>query len=93
MMIEDVRLGPRVTPLAMSSGEQRTPQPSNRRATLHRCVILAQWLRSTNAANRGFVPDAAHVFNDTSIKAKASAPSSRPLPASVQATAPSCLHH
>jgi len=68
-MIEDVPLGPRVTPLAVSSGEQRIPQPSNRRATLHRYVILAQWLRSTNAANSGYAPDAAHVFNATSIKA------------------------
>lgn len=69
MLIEDVPLGPRVTPLAVSSGEQRIPQPSNRRATLHRRAVLAHWLCSTNAANRGFAPDASNVFNATSIKA------------------------
>jgi hypothetical protein len=91
-MINEV-LGPRVTPLAMSSGGQRIPQPSNRRATLYRYVVLAYWLRSKNAANRGYATDAADVFNGKNIKAKASAPSSRPLPASMQATTPSCLRH
>jgi hypothetical protein len=67
----DVPLGSAVTALAKSSGEQRIPQPSNRRASLHRRVTHAQWFRSssTKAANRGFAPDAADVFNGTSIKA------------------------
>lgn len=68
-MSEDVQLGPRVTPLAMSSGLQRIPQPSNRRATLHRNVVLAPWFRSKKAANRGYATVAANVFKVTNIKA------------------------
>jgi hypothetical protein len=41
----------------------------NRRATLYRSGDLAQWLRSKKAANRGYAPDAADVFNAPNIKA------------------------
>jgi hypothetical protein len=69
--IEDVPLGSAVTALAKSSGAQKCPQPSNRRASLHQRVTHGQWFRSSlkDAANRGYAPDAADVFNDTSIKA------------------------
>ena len=67
-MIEDVRLGPRVTPLAMPhifpSGAR---QQSSRHATS--MGVLVPWRCSKNAANRGYAPDAADVFNGTSIKA------------------------
>jgi len=69
-MIEDVRFGPRVTPLAVSSGGQRIPQPSNRRATLHRRAVLAPWLCSDKAANRGYATVATYIFNSQIIKAK-----------------------
>jgi len=67
----DVPLGSAVTALAVSSGGHRCPQPSNRRASLHRRVTHGQWFRSrkTKAANRGYAPDAADVFNGTGIKA------------------------
>ncbi len=42
----DVQLGPRVMPLAMSSGLQRLPQPCNRHATLYRWGVDTQWFRS-----------------------------------------------
>jgi len=64
-----VQLGPRVTPLAVSSGGQRIPQPSNRRATLHRRAVLAPWLCSDKAANRGYATVATDVVNAKSIKA------------------------
>jgi|AntAceMinimDraft_11_1070367.scaffolds.fasta_scaffold19652_3 hypothetical protein len=41
----------------------------NRRATLYRSGDLAQRFRSKEAANRGYAPDAADVFNDPNIKA------------------------
>jgi len=67
-MIENVPVGPRVTPLAMlhifPSGVQ--PQPSRRALSM---ASVAPWLRSKKAANRGYAPDAADVFNATNIKA------------------------
>ena len=41
----------------------------NRRATLYRRWNLVPWRCSKKAANRGCAPDAANVFNGTSIKA------------------------
>lgn len=82
MMIEDVPLGPRVTPLAVSSGEQRIPQSSNRRATLHRRAVLTAWLCSDKAANRGCATVATDVVNAKGIKANSAfMPSSLILPA------------
>jgi len=65
----DVQIGPRVTPLAVSSGVHCVPQPSNRRAMLHRRAVLAPWLCSDKAANRGYATVATDVVNAKSIKA------------------------
>ena len=68
-MIADVRVDPRVTPLAMLHIFPSGVQPQASRHALIDGASNIEALFKKKAANRGYAPDAANVFNAIGIKA------------------------